>query len=92
MFACTTRTKLPFCALKPSIKNARKSGIKLMETHATTILAVRKNGLVALAGDGQVTMGQNMIMKHAAQKCAVFMTAKFWRVFAGGHGRRLYPV
>ena len=43
-------------------------GQELMETHATTILAVRKDGIVALAGDGQVTMGQTMIMKHAAQK------------------------
>ena len=35
-------------------------GKELMDTHATTILAVRKNGRVALAGDGQVTLGQNM--------------------------------
>ena len=40
----------------------------MMDTHATTILAVRKNGRVAIAGDGQVTLGQNMIMKHGAQK------------------------
>ena len=39
-----------------------------METHATTILAVRKDGIVAMAGDGQVTLGQNMIMKHSARK------------------------
>ena len=34
----------------------------MMDTHATTILAVRKDGRVAIAGDGQVTLGQNMIM------------------------------
>ncbi len=54
-----------------------------METHATTILAVRKNGLVALAGDGQVTMGQNMIMKHAAQKVRRLHDGKILAGFAG---------
>ncbi len=33
----------------------------------TTILCIRKNGQVALAGDGQVTMG-NTVMKHTARK------------------------
>jgi len=33
----------------------------------TTILCVRKNGKVAIAGDGQVTMG-NTILKHNAKK------------------------
>lgn len=35
--------------------------------HATTILAVRKNGQTAIAGDGQVTLGQT-IMKTSAIK------------------------
>lgn len=35
---------------------------------ATTIVAVRKDGHGAMAGDGQVTFGQNMIMKHGARK------------------------
>lgn len=35
--------------------------------HATTILAVRKNGQTAIAGDGQVTLGQT-IMKTSAVK------------------------
>lgn len=34
----------------------------------TTIVAVRKNGQGAMAGDGQVTFGQNTIMKHGARK------------------------
>lgn len=34
----------------------------------TTILAVRKNGQVAVAGDGQVTMGESVIMKVNARK------------------------
>ncbi len=39
-----------------------------MELKGTTILAVRRDGGVALAGDGQVTMGQAVIMKHSARK------------------------
>ena len=33
--------------------------------HATTILAVRKNGKTVLAGDGQVSMGQSVIKANA---------------------------
>lgn len=39
-----------------------------MDMHATTILAVKRNGVVAMAGDGQVTLGQTMVMKHTACK------------------------
>ncbi len=35
--------------------------------HGTTILAVRKGGVTALAGDGQVTLG-NTVMKRGAVK------------------------
>jgi len=39
-----------------------------METiKATTVIAVRKGGQVAIAGDGQVTLG-NAVMKHSAKK------------------------
>lgn len=34
----------------------------------TTIVAVRRNGVTAIAGDGQVTMGQQAIMKAHAKK------------------------
>lgn len=36
--------------------------------HATTICAVRHNGHCAMAGDGQVTMGEKVIMKNTAHK------------------------
>ena len=39
-----------------------------MELRGTTILAVKKGNSVALAGDGQVTMGQSIVMKHQAKK------------------------
>ena len=33
--------------------------------HGTTILAVRKNGVVVIAGDGQVTMGAQIVKSNA---------------------------
>jgi ATP-dependent HslUV protease subunit HslV len=38
-----------------------------MKTRSTTIVAVRHNGKVAVAGDGQVTL-DTTIMKHSARK------------------------
>jgi ATP-dependent HslUV protease, peptidase subunit HslV len=35
---------------------------------ATTILSVRRDDAVVLAGDGQVTMGEKVVMKHTARK------------------------
>src|SRR5579875_576887 len=39
-----------------------------MELHATTIFAMLKDGQAAMAGDGQVTLGNSMIMKQGARK------------------------
>jgi len=36
-----------------------------MTFHGTTILAVRHNGKVAVAGDGQVTLNQSVVKHHA---------------------------
>lgn len=41
-----------------------------MSFHATTICAVRHNGKGAIAGDGQVTFGNSVVMKQTAKKCA----------------------
>ena len=46
--------------------------------HATTIVAVRKNGKVAIAGDGQVTFGQSTIMKATARKIRKLHHGKIW--------------
>jgi len=48
----------------------------------TTIVAVRKNGKVALAGDGQVTTGST-IMKHTAKKVRRLYKDKVLAGFAG---------
>ena len=39
-----------------------------MAMMGTTICAVRRNGVTAIAGDGQVTMGENAIFKSTAKK------------------------
>lgn len=41
------------------------SGEYRMNYHGTTILAVRKNGKIAVAGDGQVTLNDTIIKHHA---------------------------
>lgn len=51
--------------------------------HATTIAAVRRNGKVAIAGDGQVTFGGNMILKHQAKKVRRLHNDKVIAGFAG---------
>ncbi|CAM2009004.1 ATP-dependent protease subunit HslV [Acanthopleuribacter pedis] len=54
-----------------------------METiKATTIIAVRKNGQVAIAGDGQVTLG-HVVMKHSAKKVRRLYNDAILAGFAG---------
>ena len=50
--------------------------------HGTTILAVRHQGSCALAGDGQVTLGQT-IVKHKAKKIQRLHGDKVLAGFAG---------
>jgi len=50
--------------------------------HATTVLCVRRDGAVAMAGDGQVTVG-NTIMKHGAAKVRRLYHDKILAGFAG---------
>ena len=40
----------------------------MTEFRGTTICAVKRDGVTAIAGDGQVTMGENVIMKNTARK------------------------
>lgn len=46
--------------------------------HATTIVAVKKNHLSAMGGDGQVTMGQQTVIKHGAVKVRKSIMTKYW--------------
>ena len=49
----------------------------------TTIVSVRRNGKVAIAGDGQVSMG-NTVMKGNARKVRLLAGGKVIAGFAGG--------
>ena len=49
---------------------------------STTVIAVRRNGKVAMAGDGQVTMG-NTVMKGNAKKVRRIYDGKVLTGFAG---------
>lgn len=50
--------------------------------HGTTILCVRRNGRVAIASDGQVTMGST-VLKHNARKIRKMYNDKVLAGFAG---------
>ena len=55
----------------------------MQQFRGTTILSVRRNGLVAVGGDGQVSMG-NTIMKGNARKVRRLHEGKVLAGFAGG--------
>ncbi|MFC5401927.1 ATP-dependent protease subunit HslV [Cohnella soli] len=54
-----------------------------MSFHATTICAVRHNGKGAIAGDGQVTFGNSMVMKNTAKKVRRLYRNQVLAGFAG---------
>ena len=53
-----------------------------MKTHSTTILTVRRGTVVAMGGDGQVSLGDS-IMKADANKIRRLMDGKVITGFAG---------
>lgn len=53
-----------------------------MKTHSTTILTVRHRGVVAMGGDGQVTVG-NTIMKADSTKIRRLVDGRVLTGFAG---------
>jgi len=50
--------------------------------HGTTIISVRRNGVVAIGGDGQVTLG-NIVVKGSARKVRKLHHDKVLAGFAG---------
>jgi ATP-dependent HslUV protease subunit HslV len=56
--------------------------VKDVKFRSTTVLAVRRDGKVAMAGDGQVTMGET-VMKNNAKKVRRLMEGKVLCGFAG---------
>ncbi len=54
-----------------------------MQLKGTTILGIKKGNEVAVAGDGQVTLGQAIVMKHTARKVRRLYDDKVIAGFAG---------
>jgi ATP-dependent HslUV protease subunit HslV len=57
--------------------------MSMEQFHGTTILSVRRNGIVAIGGDGQVSMG-NTVMKGNARKVRRLFRDQVLAGFAGG--------
>jgi ATP-dependent HslUV protease, peptidase subunit HslV len=55
----------------------------MSQFHATTIFAIKHNGKGAMAGDGQVTFGNAVVMKHTAKKVRKIFNGKVIAGFAG---------
>ena len=74
------------CAMlsaKPQAANAQKNRCHFMQRmRSTTILAVRHQGVTAIGGDGQVTLGQ-IVMKSDAHKIRRLHNGKVLVGFAG---------
>ncbi len=51
--------------------------------HATTIFAIKHNGQCAMSGDGQVTLGNAVVMKHKAKKVRRLFNGQVLAGFAG---------
>ncbi|GAF63724.1 ATP-dependent protease subunit HslV [Alkalihalobacillus trypoxylicola] len=51
--------------------------------HATTIFAISHNGQCAMSGDGQVTFGNTVVMKHKAKKVRKLFSNQVVAGFAG---------
>ncbi len=43
-----------------------------MSLKGTTIVAVKRNGKCAIAGDGQVTLGEKVVMKGTQRRCRLY--------------------
>ena len=63
---------------KNSLEQARRPRL----IRSTTVLSVRKDGKVVMAGDGQVTLGEHVI-KHNARKVRRMYNEKILAGFAG---------
>jgi ATP-dependent HslUV protease subunit HslV len=60
----------------------RRPGARRDVIHGTTVLCVRRDGAVVMAGDGQVTLGDSVV-KHSAKKIRRLYNDKILAGFAG---------
>src|SRR3954468_14688691 len=63
-------------------RRKRVSQSEFRIVRSTTILGVRRNGVVAMAGDGQVTVG-DVVLKHGARKIRMLYDGAVIAGFAG---------
>jgi ATP-dependent HslUV protease, peptidase subunit HslV len=61
---------------------SHQSNFDSRRPHATTILGVKRDNMVALAGDGQVTIG-DIVLKHGARKIRLMHNGEILAGFAG---------
>ena len=73
----------PWLFWKDNLLTITENKGSFMELRGTTILAVRHKGHVALIGDGQVTMGQSIVMKPTAKKVRRMYKDQIVAGFAG---------
>ncbi|MCL4493312.1 MAG: ATP-dependent protease subunit HslV [Firmicutes bacterium] len=57
--------------------------LERIEFHGTTVLGIVRNGQAVIGGDGQVTFGQNTVMKHTAIKVRRLYHSQVLAGFAG---------
>jgi len=71
--------------LRPaSVKHGVMSRTRRARTmRGTTVLCVRRDGKVVIAGDGQVTLGDSVVVKQAAKKTRRLFSDKILAGFAG---------
>lgn len=55
------------------------------QIHATTVICIRRDGKVVMAGDGQVTLAENVV-KHTAKKIRRLWNDRILAGFAGSTG------
>ena len=66
----------------PGNRNNRSAQTRPRTIRSTTILGVRRNGIIAMAGDGQVTIG-DVVLKHGARKIRTLYDGAVIAGFAG---------
>lgn len=78
---CNRRRRASFRATALADNRCFSQNVR-MKSHSTTILTVRHRGMVALGGDGQVTLGTT-VMKGDANKIRRMLDGKVITGFAG---------
>ena len=68
------------------MNNYHSQEINSTHLRGTTILAIVKDGKAAMAGDGQVTLGQAVAVKHTARKVRRLYQDRILAGFAGATG------